>query len=198
MGHEPVVMPLFDVIPIIWDAPSAGAFDAVVMTSANAARHGGAGLAQFSHLPLFAVGKATADAARAAGFADVRVGDGDAAAIGPQLAGRVVHFSGTEYRQIPTHADVTAVPVYQSLALSPAALPPADCALVHSPRAGARLAELASDRATIQIVAISPAAARACGTGWAEVHSADHPSEHAMLACLARVCEAPVTERVQN
>lgn len=194
MGLEPVVAPLFEVVPLAWEVPDAGAFDVIAMTSANAARYGGAGLARFTQLPLLAVGETTAEAARAAGFADVRVGESDAAAIGSQLVGRVVHFTGTDYRPIPTDADVTAIAVYESRALSPAGLPPADIALVHSPRAGARLAELTADRTAMQIVAISPAAARACGTGWAAVHIAEHPREHAMLACLARVCEAPHTE----
>jgi nucleoside-diphosphate-sugar epimerase len=43
---------------------------------------------------------------------------------------------------------------------------------VHSPRAGARLAELAAVRDGTKIAAISEAAAKACGTGWELVEAA--------------------------
>ena len=86
---------------------------------------------------------------------------------------------------------MTTVAVYESRNLVPSAPLIADIALVHSARAGTRLAELTPDRTAMQIVAISAAAARACGTGWAAIHIADVPREHAMLECLARVCKAP-------
>ncbi len=225
MGYEAVVVPLFEVVPVAWDADPEQ-FDAVAMTSANAARHGGAGLARFTHLPLFAVGEATADAAREAGFNDVRVGSGNAEELGtllkplplgggvgvgnaldreiaasgerlphpnpcPEGEGlRVLHLTGSDHRPISTEAEVTAVPVYDSRTLEPAAPLAADIALVHSPRAGTRLAELTPDRSATHVVAISAAAAHACGTGWAAIHIADEPREHAMLECLARVCKA--------
>ena len=190
MGLEPVEVPLFDVMPMVWDAPDAAGFDSVAMTSANAARHSGGALSRYTHLPLFAVGETTAAAARTAGFADVRTGRGDAGDLGTLLSGRVLHLTGTDHRAIPTDADVTIVPVYDSQPLLPAAPLIADVALVHSPRIGAQLAELMPDRSRSQIIAISPAAAQACGTGWAAVHIADAPREKAMLACLARLCEA--------
>ena len=86
MGLEPVVAPLFSILSAAWDAPAAGDFDAVLLTSANAARHGGTRLAHYTHLPCFAVGEATAEAARAAGFAEVHTGPGDAAALLKDLA----------------------------------------------------------------------------------------------------------------
>ena len=193
MGLEPVVVPLFEVVPLTWKMPDPAGFDAVVMTSANAARLGGAGLAQFTQLPLFAVGEATGAAARGAGFADVQVGDGDAADLGPHLSGRILHLTGSDHRLIPTDAKVTVVPVYESRPLAPCAPLSAGIVLIHSPRAGIRFAELKPDRADTHIIAISPAAARACGTGWAAVHIAERPREHAMLECLARVCKAVST-----
>jgi uroporphyrinogen-III synthase len=196
IGLEPVVVPLFEVVPVAWAVPDPARFDAVVMTSANAARFGGTELARFTHLPLFAVGETTAEAARRVGFIDVRTGAGDAADLGPQLSGWVLHLTGSDHRPIPTGANVTVAPVYDSRPLAPSEPLAADIALIHSPRAGTRLAELLPDRAATKIVAISPAAARACGTGWAAVHIADTPREHAMLACLARLCEAPGNDLV--
>ncbi|UVO55040.1 uroporphyrinogen-III synthase [Sphingomonas sp. SUN039] len=226
MGLEPVVVPLFEIVPLAWEAPDPAIFDAVVMTSANAARHGGAGLAHFTHLPLFAVGEATGEAARAVGFGDVRIGLGDAADLAdlvvqaeqgtvplgtvPPQAKRgqsprgqslvqILHLTGSDHRSIPTEASMTVVTVYESRVLTPSAPLNADIALVHSPRTGSRLAALTSDRASIRIVAISPAAAAACGSGWAAVHIADIPREHAMLATLALVCEAAASsEQVEH
>ncbi len=190
MGHEPVVVPLFDVMSVAWEMPDPAGFDAVVMTSANAARHGGAGLRHLVGLPVYAVGEATAAAARAAGFGDVRVGDGDVTALGPHLSGRILHLAGSDYRPIPTPADVTTVTVYTTQPLPASDPMHADAALVHSPRAGARLAEVVTDRAALHLVAISNAAAQASGSGWASVHIADRPRENAMLECLRRLCEA--------
>jgi uroporphyrinogen-III synthase len=193
MGLDPVVVPLFEVSPVAWEVPEPAAFDAVVMTSANAARLGGAGLARFAHLPVFAVGGATGAAAREAGFCDVRIGSGDATDLGAGLPGRVLHLTGADHRPLPTAAQVTAVAVYRSRTIDPPEPLAGEICLIHSPRAGARFADLVPDRSATQIVAISPAAARACGTGWAAVHIAAHQREHAMLATLARVCEAAAT-----
>ncbi len=197
MGLEPIACPLFDIAPVDWTPPDTERFDAVVMTSANAARHGGAGLAKLAHLECLAVGEATAVAARRIGFAHVTAGKGDAAALASDLLlsrtgeGRVVprllHLTGVDHRPLALVGTV-AIAVYVARALE-LALPPADIALVHSPRAGARLAALASDR-SLRIVAISAAAAAACGPGWTRIVIADAPNEHAMLASLAQACEA--------
>ena len=47
-----------------------------MLTSANAIRHGGAGLERLRSLPVHAVGEATAAAAREAGFAVAGIGEG--------------------------------------------------------------------------------------------------------------------------
>ena len=81
LGLEPVVTPLFSVRALAWTAPDPGGFDAVMLTSASAARQAAAGLAPFRTLPCYAVGEATAAAAGEAGFADIRVGPDDGAAL---------------------------------------------------------------------------------------------------------------------
>jgi uroporphyrinogen-III synthase len=219
MGLEPVVVPLFEVVPVAWEAPEARNFDAVVMTSANAARHGGPGLAALTGLDCLTVGEATAAAARAAGFRRVSSGVteeqarrfreaipgiGDAAMLAwsirispsgeDRVKLRLLHLAGVDHLPFEVEG-TTTIPVYDARTLD-VTPPAADIALVHSARAGARLTELMPDRAATQIVAISPAAARACGTGWAAIHIADTPREHAMLACLARLCEAPGNDLV--
>ncbi|MBA3512277.1 MAG: uroporphyrinogen-III synthase, partial [Sphingomonas sp.] len=147
IGLEAVAMPLFEVEPVEWQAPDAGSFDALVLTSANAVRLGGDGLSRLRGLPVHAVGEATAAAAREAGFDIASSGEaGVERLLGSVEAGvRLLHLCG-EHRIEPHAAQaITAVPVYRSSALPP----PADLrriegqvAAVHSPRAGQRLAEL--------------------------------------------------------
>jgi uroporphyrinogen-III synthase len=66
--------------------------------------------------------------------------------------------------------------------------------LVHSPRAGLRLSELVDVRGAIAIAAISPAAAEAAGSGWERVESAEAPSDEALLALAARLCNKPAPQ----
>ena len=69
IGLEPVVAPLFEIIGVAGPPVEPGRFEAVLLTSANGARHAPAGL---TVLPCFAVGERTAAAARSAGFGEVR------------------------------------------------------------------------------------------------------------------------------
>ena len=96
-----MVAPLFTIVPLKWEAPDPGQFDAVLLTSANAARCGGPNLARYASLPCWAVGGPTAAAARAAGFADVRAGPSDGAALAKTAADagvrRALHLRGREH-----------------------------------------------------------------------------------------------------
>lgn len=77
MGFAPVLAPMLTIhaLPV---APLPEQIDAIVLTSRNALP----GLPPALHaIPLFAVGAATAAAARTAGFADVRSAEGDGAAL---------------------------------------------------------------------------------------------------------------------
>lgn len=202
-GLEAVVAPLFTVQPLNWEPPDPAAFHAVVMTSANAARHGGPGLARYRRLPVHAVGKATAAAAREAGFANVASGAGDAAALFEAIAAgphrRLLHLCGAHHIQaVAPGLQLLALPVYASVAATQ--LPgeiericgEGAVALIHSPRAGALFAALLAarvPRAGVTIVAISDAAARACGLGWRGVSASLEPTDRAMLAIASPLCE---------
>ena len=192
MGVEAVAIPLFAVAPVDWASPDAGDFDALLLTSANAVRHGGIQLASLSSLPAYCVGAATAAAAEAAGLGIADTGKGNAADLAERLPTdlRFLHLTGRNHRSVPA---VTEIAVYDSVAIDP---PPSldgltgGVAMVHSPRAGARLAELVAERdedarGKIAIAAISPAAAAACGTGWRAVQSAPVPSDAALLELAA-------------
>jgi uroporphyrinogen-III synthase len=83
-GHVVLVAPLMRMVPL--EADLSGAFDAVVMTSANAVRAVGPGFAKA--LPAFTVGQRTAQAAREAGFANVHSADGALADLVTLIAQR--------------------------------------------------------------------------------------------------------------
>jgi uroporphyrinogen-III synthase len=167
-----------------------GGFDALVVTSANAVRCGGTILDRLRDLPAHAVGEATAAALREVGIEPVSVGTGGVEGLALP-SGRLLHLCGDVHKTLP--GDVVAVPVYRMV---PTTEPLPDIAgavvALHSPSAGSRLDELAgSERRTTLVAAISPAAARACGEGWQEVHSAAAPDDESLLALAAALCQSP-------
>jgi uroporphyrinogen-III synthase len=198
MGLEPVTMPLFQVEPLDWEVPDAGSFDALLLTSANAVRHGGQALRSLRQLPVHAVGEATAAAAREAGFDIASTGDAGAERLLGSIESdvRLLHLCGEHRTGTDAKQAITAIPVYRA-----GELPMPDdfrriegqVAMVHSPRAGRRLAELAGeaaiDRSTVRIAAISEAAAAAAGPGWERCEAAGTPDEAALLALAARLCD---------
>ncbi len=98
LGHEAIGAPVLAIEPIADAALGAGPWDALLMTSANAVR----AFAQHSRfaecvtLSLFTVGGRTAEAAKAAGFAEVFSADGAeadlAAMLKREFAGRQARF----------------------------------------------------------------------------------------------------------
>jgi uroporphyrinogen-III synthase len=191
MGLEVRKIPLFEIRPLAWVAPDPTGFDGLIVTSANAVRHGGPELAKLRGLPVHAVGAATAAAARDAGFTVATVGEGGASALDLPAGERLLHLAGHDH--LPSGAAMT-IAVYEA---APLAAPPgldelSECVVaVHSPRAGGRLAELVQQRSGIAIASLSAAAADACGDGWRSVEAAAEPSDSALLALAARLCETP-------
>jgi len=189
LGLDAKAIPLFDIAAIDWTAPDPDEFDALVLTSANAIRHGGPQLAALKRLPVHAVGEATAVAARAAGFEVASTGKGGVEDLALPAGRRLLHLAGRTHR--PAGAAM-AIPVYEARPVAvPAGLDElAGCVVaVHSPVAGRRLAELVRERAGIAVAAISVAAAEACGEGWERLEAAAVPNDAALLALAARLCE---------
>lgn len=196
-GLDPVVAPLFSIAPLAWDAPDPALFDAVLLTSANGARHGGS---DYLHLPCYAVGEATAAAARAAGYGEVRVGPSDAAAAAAMMArdgiGRALHLCGRdrvaasapglrlEARMVYAAEPVAALPEAAREAVAAGAT-----ALLHSERAARHFAVLAGDRERVRIAAISASVAEAAGTGWALKGVASAPRDEALLELAVQLCQ---------
>ena len=192
-GLEAISIPLFEVEPIPWQVPDAQLFDGLLLTSANAVRLAGEALQGLRGLPVYAVGEATAEAARNAGFTVAMTGNSGAARLlGSMPPGmRLLHLCGADRKDVActTHT-ITEMVVYRSRPIEAPQLPraSADVALIHSPRAGERFAALVSDRALMSIAAISPDAAEAAGSGWKSVAVAEWPTADALLALAARLC----------
>jgi uroporphyrinogen-III synthase len=192
-GLEAIAVPLFEIEPVAWQAPEAASFDALLLTSANAIRHGGDDLAKLRGLPVYAVGEATAEAARDAGFDIAATGDAgvDRLLGSVEPDARLLHLCGEDRRE-PDDArqEITPVAIYKAVAIARPDLSAAkeSVALVHSPRAGRRFAELVTQRASIIVAAISEAAAQAAGTGWEAIETASQPNDDALLALAARLC----------
>ena len=193
-GRTAIRLPLFSAAPVAWQPPDPRDFDALILTSANAIRHGGPGLAQLIDLPVHAVGKVTGEAARGLGFHVVTNGDSGAAGLIDRVAAsgvrRALHLAGRE-RTIEAGGIVARViTVYSSdpLPVAPgeAARLAGSVALVQSARAARRLGEIVSDRGGIALVAVSEAAAMAAGDGWERILVPPAPSSEAMIdAALA-------------
>ena len=194
LGLSPMIRSLFKVVPRAWDAPDPALFDSVLLTSANAVRYGGSAVALYRNLPVFAVGAATAQAAREAGFATVAEGEGNAAdtirAMGKARYSRPLHLAGEDrvpYPHVPF--TVTARVVYVADQTDVELPKGRYAALVHSARAAARFADLCPSHALVDVVAISASVAEAVGTGWRTLATADAPADQAMLALAALLCK---------
>ena len=158
LGWEPVVAPVLQVrfLAATVDLTGVGA---LAFTSANAVR-AFARLAERRDLPVFAVGAATAAAAGEASFADVRSADGDVGALGRLIAGNRSAFDGVvlhpgaaelagdlcgDLERSGVRARAQAIYETASMAVPEdflAGLETLDAALIHSPRAAARVAEI--------------------------------------------------------
>ena len=103
-GFEPLLLPLTRIVPVTVDIlPDPGHVDAVVVTSANALRCAPAELlGTLAAKAVFAVGDATAEAARDAGLVDVHSAAGTAADLvrllrtGLPKGAAILHLAGRE------------------------------------------------------------------------------------------------------
>jgi len=199
LGFAPVVAPVLETRPIAGVEIDLTSVDALAFTSA-------AGVAAFTALSpardhaVFTVGEATAEAARAAGFADVRSAKGDVLALADLIAGAgprpalVMNPSAAEpsadLAGLLTARGLKArsVAVYETRETDLAA-PPAGLAalLIHSGRAARAVARLtaALDLSAVTACAISAAAAAPLAdVGFGRIAVAAEPTEAAVLSLL--------------
>lgn len=205
LGVEVTVAPLFEIAPHTWEPPPAMP-GAIALTSANGVAFAGAAAERYLGLPAFAVGEATADTARAAGWRDVRDGGGTAAALFNRVAAAgftsVLHLAGTARVALAPPPKLTVVVrvVYAALpvllsaeAIDALARGVIDAVPLYSARAAVQFAAEADRveiaRGGITVAALSPAVAAAAGSGWARVEVAGAPTGDALFAATLRLCD---------
>jgi uroporphyrinogen-III synthase len=206
LGHEAFVGPLLAVAPQGRGPIDLAGVGALAFTSANGVRAFAARSPERA-LRVFAVGESTAKAARAAGFAEVLASDGDVAALadriaahGRAFAGELLHPGAAEpagdlagalhARGVPARGLVVYRSEPAALRLEQvAALPGLDLALVHSPKAGAALAQALArfPAPRLRVLGISPAAIKPLAeTPLAGKVFAPQPTEAALLHLIGR------------
>ena len=202
-GLEVIGHPLFEAAAVAWGLPESQ-FDALLIGSAAAFRHGGPQLAELGHLPVHAVGAATAEAARAAGFEVSVVGEGglqrvlDTIAIAPV---RYLRLGGKERVPLAPLPGQTieerAVYRMRPLPLAPDFATQLSTGqpivALHSAAAARQFAaeidRLGLSRGQLFLLALGPRIAKAAGLGWAALHIADSPDDAALLAKAAALCK---------
>jgi len=168
-------------------------------------------------LTVFAVGRATAAAACAAGFEDVRSADGDVGELAPLIigacppaAGAVLHVAGSARVGDLIGAlqgaglDARRAVLYEAVAAQAFMEPlrrdieakDIDAVLIFSPRTSALFVSLMTDAGlapfaqSMSLVAMSPAVAAAAALlPWGAVKVAEMPEQEALLAALEQVAD---------
>ena len=193
--------PMFAMAAIEWDAPDRQAYTALLAGSANAFRLGGPQMAKFTHLPVHAVGEATAEAARAAGFAVARVGEGGLQPTAADLPpGRYLRLAGEKHLPLALSELVivddvvvyAARPVPMPEALAEALRRPAVIAL-HSGEAAvhfaAEIGRLGIASADHALACLAPRIGKMAGTGWQSIEIANERTDEAVLALAGQMCQ---------
>jgi uroporphyrinogen-III synthase len=201
LGFTPVVAPLLTIRPLpdaLNAAPDLATVAALAFTSPN-------GVAAFAALtpdlrdrPVFAVGDATAEAARDAGFTDARSAFGDIHALARLIAASPIDGlifapgarepAGDLPALLPNH-QVQRLPVYAAEETD--AAPPADfdAVLLHSPRAARALAAILPPETAAQRLAVCISVAAATplqALSFTEIRTAETPDEASMLTALGK------------
>lgn len=201
LGLEVHGFPLFAVEPVVWDVPEAAGFDGLLAGSANVFRHGGEGLARLTALPVHAVGAATAEAARAAGFRVAQVGEGGLQVLAGRLApGNYLRLAGEDHVPLDPAAGarIESRIVYAARALP---MPSALIALLSVPcvvalHSGEAARHFAAEckshgvqRQHVTIAALAPRIAAMAGSGWGDVGISAQRTDTAMLELAERMCQ---------
>lgn len=208
LGLSITPSPLHAIEPVAWSPPDPAAVGGLLLGSANAARHGGPGLARLRLVPAYVVGKATAHAARAAGLAVAGIGAGGLQAVLDGLAPQarpLLRLAGEVHLPLvpPEGLGILTRIVYRSRALPlPAPIVARLAArgglvLLHSAQAASHFAaecdRAGLARAQVALAALGPRIAAAAGEGWAASAWPPEPSDHALLALAGEMgyCGSP-------
>jgi len=201
--------PLFAAMPRAWDAPAPDSFDALLLGSANALRHGGPALADYIGKPAYCVGEATTRVAWSRGLIVEATGEGGLQDLLPQIIPdhpRLLRLAGEKRVALnpPPGMEIAERVVYASLPLPfPPELArllltsalPAFILLLHSGEAArhfiAETDRLALPRHQITAITIGPRVTEICTQAgrWSAIHTAPAASDAAMLALAAQTCQ---------
>ena len=202
-GLKVLGRPLFAAEAVAWQLP-AGPFDALLAGSGSAFRLGGEGLASLASLPVYAVGDATAEAARAAGFKVARTGEGGLQQLLDGAAGKPLRFlrlaGEARVDLTPRPGQTVTERVVYRMAPVPIGIDFAEeirrtkpIVALHSAAAAAYFAQelerLGIARGELTVLALGTRIAEIVGPGWAALHIADRPSDAALLAKAASLCK---------
>lgn len=215
-GIEPMIEPMIDIIDLPGPPIARHDAQAILFTSANGVRalqrRNQGELSQLLPLPVLAVGNATAQAARDAGFRQVESAAGDVAALvsltlarlAPD-AGPLLHIAGSQVAGdlagrltaagfvVRREAIYGARPATQlSMAtLDGLRLSQIDAVTFFSPRTAAAFVTLCRDTGaspllqSVVALCLSPAVAQAVSAiTWRAIVVAPRPDENALLGCL--------------
>jgi len=203
MGLVPLVAPLLEVRALPGGPIDLTGVAALAFTSAN-------GVAAFAarweerRLPLFTVGRATAGAARAAGFAAVTSADGDVAGLAMAIAARAP-FAGEVLHLRPAEpagdligalarlgVPARSLTIYETVACPPdegtvAQIQEFTAVLLHSPKASRVLADRLACHPAPNLMALcfsEAVAAPLRAAGLAAIRVAAAPNETGLLSLL--------------
>ena len=198
-GHEPIVMPLFSIEHLPVQRASANGYDAILLTSGNAARAAVGFLTPDHGKPIYAVGSATASALHILSIPVAKIGsEGVEAPVRIAVADghqRLLWLAGEDHSPIP-HIDGVRIDieiVYRSATVSAPAdfldhLTESDVVILHSSRAAGHFAELCVTigvpRANVTLATFSSAIAEAAGVSWGALIIADAPNDAALLKAI--------------
>lgn len=209
MGLDARGFPLFEVKPLPWDPPAPEEVDALLIGSANALRHAGAALGAYRGKPAYAVGEATAQAARAAELDVVVAGEGglqEVLGLVQTRHRRLLRLAGQTRVDLTPPEGIAIVEreVYRS---EPLPMPPEleemlrnpAIVLLHSAEAARHFAEECDarkiERSAIRLAALGPRIAQSAGSGWADLATAEKPEDKALLALAEQMCQEPPGSR---
>lgn len=205
LGLAVIGEPLFYAEPVAWEPPTA-TFDGLLIGSSRVFDLAGPALHGFAHLPVYAVGGATAEAARQNGYSVARTGAGGLQSLLDSLADaplRLLRLGGTERIALapPRGLDVAERAVYRmrtrpiSPELQDALTACRPVVALHSAAAAqhfaSECARLLIDRQLLVMLALASRAAEAAGPGWRAIHCADQPCDAALLAKALQLCKDP-------
>ncbi len=202
LGLPMEAMPLSRAEPLDWQVPE-GAFDGILLGSANGVRHAGEALAQLRACPIYAVGEATAEEARALGFTVAVTGKGGLQALVDALPAdrqlRLLRLAGEDHLPLSTPAHIviaTAITyriVHRTLDEADIArLSAGGVVLLHSGEAARHFERecirSGVERAHLSLAAIGPRVAQSVSDGWKSVATAATPDDPALLSLAADMC----------